>query len=105
MRKLLIISLIALPLSTFAHSGRTDAGGCHTNKATGEYHCHREVLAIKEPKTESRTVARTSARDYNCSDFTTHTEAQEAYERAGGPLIDSYDLDRDDDGVACEDLI
>lgn len=23
-----------------AHSGGTDANGCHTNHATGEYHCH-----------------------------------------------------------------
>jgi hypothetical protein len=25
---------------TFAHGGRTDASGCHTNRSTGEYHCH-----------------------------------------------------------------
>ncbi|WP_366857161.1 YHYH domain-containing protein [Novosphingobium sp.] len=24
-----------------AHSGGTDANGCHTNHATGDYHCHR----------------------------------------------------------------
>jgi hypothetical protein len=24
----------------FAHSGRTDASGCHTNRSTGVYHCH-----------------------------------------------------------------
>jgi len=23
-----------------AHSGGTDANGCHTNHKTGEYHCH-----------------------------------------------------------------
>ncbi|RVD52377.1 MAG: YHYH domain-containing protein [Mesorhizobium sp.] len=23
-----------------AHSGGTDANGCHTNHQTGEYHCH-----------------------------------------------------------------
>ncbi|WP_420491144.1 YHYH domain-containing protein [Neobacillus drentensis] len=25
---------------TFAHSGRTDASGCHTNRSTGEFHCN-----------------------------------------------------------------
>lgn len=24
----------------FAHSGGTDASGCHTNHKTGGYHCH-----------------------------------------------------------------
>lgn len=24
----------------FAHSGGTDAQGCHTNRKTGDYHCH-----------------------------------------------------------------
>jgi hypothetical protein len=23
-----------------AHGGGVDANGCHTNKKTGEYHCH-----------------------------------------------------------------
>ena len=26
--------------SAYAHSGGTDAAGCHTEKATGIYHCH-----------------------------------------------------------------
>jgi hypothetical protein len=24
----------------YAHSGGTDAQGCHTNRKTGDYHCH-----------------------------------------------------------------
>ncbi|MDR0483693.1 MAG: YHYH domain-containing protein [Alphaproteobacteria bacterium] len=24
----------------FSHSGNTDSNGCHTNKKTGQYHCH-----------------------------------------------------------------
>ena len=27
--------------NTFAHSGGLNAEGCHTNRTTGEYHCHR----------------------------------------------------------------
>lgn len=42
------VPLLALLLATFlfpasqslAHPGRTDANGCHTNRQTGEYHCH-----------------------------------------------------------------
>jgi hypothetical protein len=27
-------------LSLYAHSGRTDSAGCHTDSKTGVYHCH-----------------------------------------------------------------
>jgi hypothetical protein len=27
--------------TVYAHGGGLDADGCHTNRKTGEYHCHR----------------------------------------------------------------
>ncbi len=42
--------------------------------------------------------------DYDCSDFDTQEEAQEFFEDEGGPDDDSHNLDRDVDGVACENL-
>jgi hypothetical protein len=41
-RKLILLSLTAF-WSTFvaAHGGGLDANGCHTNRKTGDYHCHR----------------------------------------------------------------
>ena len=33
-----LLLLVAATLS--AHSGRTDSNGCHTNRKTGDYHCH-----------------------------------------------------------------
>ncbi len=41
---------------------------------------------------------------YNCSNFSTHAEAQEAYEFCGGVSNDIHRLDRDKDGLACESL-
>jgi len=41
---------------------------------------------------------------YNCSDFSTHAEAQEVYEFCGGVNNDIHQLDRDKDGLACESL-
>ncbi|MEE4484095.1 DUF1283 domain-containing protein [Serratia ficaria] len=35
---LLLCIMIATPV--MAHPGRTNADGCHTNRKTGEYHCH-----------------------------------------------------------------
>ncbi len=34
----LIVSL--WPIGVLAHSGGTDSSGCHTNRKTGDYHCH-----------------------------------------------------------------
>jgi endonuclease YncB( thermonuclease family) len=58
-----IVSLI-LPLSVFAHSGRTDANGCHTNRKTGDYHCHNKptTIEVKEARTEARESANTQAK-------------------------------------------
>ncbi|HEY0212621.1 MAG TPA: YHYH domain-containing protein [Paenirhodobacter sp.] len=35
-----VLALTASSLSAAAHSGGTDASGCHTNHKTGVYHCH-----------------------------------------------------------------
>ena len=43
-------------------------------------------------------------RDYDCSDFTYQSEAQEYFEYKGGPDIDPDNLDADRDGEACETL-
>ena len=41
---------------------------------------------------------------YNCSDFSTHAEAQRVYEYCGGVNNDIHGLDRDKDGLAYESL-
>ena len=43
--------------------------------------------------------------DYNCSDFSTHKEAQDCFEFCGGsPSYNWSGLDRDRNGIACESL-
>ena len=42
--------------------------------------------------------------DYDCSDFSSQSQAQAFFESEGGPASDYHDLDRDGDGVACETL-
>lgn len=39
--RIILLTLLSIN-SSFAHPGRTNAEGCHTNKATGEYHCHNK---------------------------------------------------------------
>lgn len=55
-----------------------------TNQNTGNYNC--------------------SANVYNCTDFSTHDEAQNVFMICGGINNDIHRLDRDGDGNACESL-
>jgi hypothetical protein len=45
-----------------------------------------------------------SARDRDCSDFSSWRAAQKFYKRHGGPKYDPHRLDADHDGIACESL-
>lgn len=103
---ILLVFVLVVPVFASAHSGRTNAEGCHNNRKTGDYHCHgKKTVAKQETKTSAKISARTVAKaDYNCTDFSTYEEAQSFYERNGGPLIDPHNLDRDKDGIACESL-
>ena len=118
---IVFIVLLILPVGIFSHSGRTNTKGCHTNRRTGEYHCHDKPKtsitkkARKNARTSSNKRVRMKARIegnnyicrsniYNCPDFTTQTEAQKAYKACGGLGNDVHGLDRDKDGVACESL-
>lgn len=40
MKLLCALALALVCGSATAHSGGTDTQGCHTNRKTGEYHCH-----------------------------------------------------------------
>jgi len=108
---LLVLTVVTLPFTALAHAGRTDSSGCHTNKKTGDYHCH----SASQTKTkEARTIARTTAKrstkttskagDYNCVDFASQSEAQDFFIKNGGPTRDQHHLDADKDGKACDDL-
>ncbi len=62
---------------------------------------------LEPPSTAPSSPVKTiicSYNAYNCSDFRTHAEAQEAFEYCGGINNDIHDLDRDNDGLACETL-
>jgi hypothetical protein len=45
-----------------------------------------------------------AAREYDCTDFDSHSEAQNFFIDEGGPSSDPHGLDRDSDGLACETL-
>ncbi|TMO25579.1 MULTISPECIES: YHYH domain-containing protein [unclassified Pseudoalteromonas] len=50
MNKVKVLLAVALLVSSglSAHSGRTNASGCHTNHSNGSYHCHNKKRADKQ---------------------------------------------------------
>lgn len=97
--------LLASP--AFAHGGGLNAEGCHTDRRTGRYHCHRGTgyapARERHPPSYVQTPAPSRLDDgagayRNCA----HARAAGAAPvRRGEPGYGPH-LDRDGDGVGCE---
>lgn len=107
---LLLILVQSATDSVWAHGGGLDKNGCHTNRKTGDYHCHRgtappapRVLSAPAnhyaPAGASAPARYVPARAFvNCAEART---AGAAPVRRGDPGYGPH-LDRDGDGVGCE---
>ncbi|WP_371876924.1 excalibur calcium-binding domain-containing protein [Phenylobacterium sp. LH3H17] len=107
---LLLLALVAglsAPSLATAHGGGLNAEGCHNNRKTGDYHCHRARGAASGAQAPSRPSSSQplgfSSRPVggayaNC---TAARAAGAAPIRRGEPGYGPH-LDRDNDGVACE---
>ena len=101
----------ALSLSTpaGAHGGGLNAEGCHTNRKTGDYHCHRAASPAPPPQAIqpayssgfSGQAGQTEKRQRAYANCTEARAAGAAPVRIGDPGYGPH-LDRDNDGVGCE---
>lgn len=110
MKTVIIISAVlsALTVPAYAHSGRTNAEGCHNDRRNGGYHCHgggSRARSSAGANTQTRGMigagagVGTRTRYYaNCSE----ARAAGAAPIRRGQLGYGSHLDRDGDGVACE---
>lgn len=91
------LAILGVPSTARAHSGGLNADGCHNNRKTGDYHCHRGSAPARaaRPQTVSRSVGGAYA---NCA---AARAAGAAPVRRGEAGYGAH-LDRDNDGVACE---
>ena len=98
-RGLMVAFLVVLEPSVpaIAHPGGLNAEGCHNNRKTGGYHCHRGSSA--SPTRVLPVVSLSTRREFgNCSQARAAGAAPVRIGDAGyGPH-----LDRDGDGVGCE---
>lgn len=80
-----------------AHPGGLNSEGCHNNRKTGGYHCHRGPSS--SASSAMRAVSTNGRREFaNCSQA---RAAGAAPVRVGDPGYGRH-LDRDGDGVGCE---
>ena len=81
-----------------AHPGGLNSEGCHTNRKTGDYHCHRSgtrMQRFRQPPSDDDSGGDSFR---NCA---AARAAGAAPVRRGQPGYGPH-LDRDGDGVGCE---
>lgn len=54
----LLLLSVSMPVLVHGHGGGLDAKGCHMNRKTGEYHCHRAGYSPPQPATNAAPVQR-----------------------------------------------
>jgi hypothetical protein len=53
-----VAGLLAVPLQCFAHGGGLDAQGCHHDRKSGGYHCHRaQPVLVQVPADQTSAQA------------------------------------------------
>lgn len=96
-RMIVMLLVAASANAVYAHGGGLNAEGCHNNRKTGDYHCHRGAKAAV-PLASYSPLPSGSAYYSNCA---AARAAGAAPVRAGDAGY-SRRLDRDGDGVGCE---
>lgn len=103
-RSLIFLALLLAGQSfaASAHGGGVDANGCHTNRKTGDFHCHGGLASPAPSVARSSLVAPTAKQSSgvfrNCA---AARAAGAAPVRRGDPGYGPH-LDRDNDGIGCE---
>ncbi|WP_082431086.1 excalibur calcium-binding domain-containing protein [Novosphingobium sp. KN65.2] len=102
----IFFALLALPVTcgcAFAHPGGLNAEGCHNNRKTGDYHCHRSTGSSQQQNPPNKPQSlfgqqRQSGAYRNCTEA---RAAGAAPVYIGQPGYGPH-LDRDGDGIGCE---
>ncbi|AXB75504.1 YHYH domain-containing protein [Novosphingobium sp. P6W] len=95
----LALVCVLAPFAADAHPGGLDAAGCHNNRKTGNYHCHRGSGG-RGPAPSSRPQRALAGETYY-PDCAVARAAGAAALRRGDPGYRAG-LDRDNYGRACE---
>lgn len=95
---MLALALIGASEAVPIHPGGLNAQGCHNNRKTGDYHCHR---GSRTASVGARSQAAGPARGVAFRNCTAARAAGAAPLRRGDAGYGAH-LDRDNDGIGCE---
>lgn len=93
--------LIATPVAVAAHPGGLNSEGCHNNRKTGGYHCHRGNGGSRGGGSSAPRTLRSPSTGQAFANCAAARAAGAAPVRRGDPGYGPH-LDRDGDGVGCE---
>lgn len=62
--KFTIFIIAIYSINVQAHSGRTDSSGCHHERRTGGYHCHRSDTEMPKTVRGPASVTKNSLKNY-----------------------------------------
>ncbi|WP_421935547.1 excalibur calcium-binding domain-containing protein [Phenylobacterium sp.] len=101
MRRALAVAIVWASLvgHASAHPGGLNADGCHNNRKTGDYHCHRG--SGPPPRSVAQTRGLLGVGDVSYPNCAAARAAGAAPVRRGDPGYGRH-LDRDGDGKGCE---
>lgn len=94
-------ALIAAPVAVVAHPGGLNGEGCHNNRKTGDYHCHRAGGGSRGGGSAAPRTLRGPSTGGSFANCAAARAAGAAPVRRGDPGYGRH-LDRDGDGVGCE---
>lgn len=97
---IIAISLLGLAGPALAHPGGLNKDGCHNDRKTGDYHCHRGSRS-PPPAERSQTRGLSGGGDVYYPNCAAARAAGAAPVRRGEPGYGRH-LDRDGDGKGCE---
>ncbi|WP_343236290.1 excalibur calcium-binding domain-containing protein [Xanthomonas bonasiae] len=103
---LVALASVAITGSAWAHGGGLNKDGCHTNRKTGDYHCHRGGSTPPSPRSSyvpanSVSPSGSTSGSHAFANCTEARAAGAAPVHRGDPGYGPH-LDRDNDGVGCE---
>ena len=76
-RLFVLTLMLSLPEAIRAHGGGVNSEGCHTQKSTGEYHCHSAVILA--PKFNRQDFGFDSYKPSTTTGFYTQTVCEEIH--------------------------
>jgi hypothetical protein len=102
----IIIFLLLINSTALSHSGRTNSEGCHNNRKTGSYHCHgKKHNNTRKTDSTIRRLYQKVDNNFKCENKTVCADMQSCAEaKFYLKKCRIYKLDRDNDGIPCENV-